>query len=371
MIYLLLLSIFVVPIASIFTKPQLDIWYSNYMALIGVGSIWLAATIWKLNKILSIFLVYLTFSYLFISFDSPRAPFCFIAAIVSILTIYQFSQTKNRKMIYAGISIMGLISIVYCIFQSFNIDPFFGHPSNSKLKFVVSFMGSRNQLGAYHLGTAFYWFPLMPLSILPIFLSKCNTALIGLLCGSIVWGMFKFGKKRTVIALLGLSLLIPIWLSHNKKSGYEIMERLNLWKLTIQQTITGKSYLLDGQIIAKCNPLFGYGLGQFFTTSYLTQTDDITYGKLHYYEHAHNDFIEGFYEFGYTGLIILSLLIFSVMRDFILSEKTNGVILTFSSLIAQSIASCGIYIFHSPISLFMFCVTLGLFYAEINQKGRM
>ena len=49
------------------------------------------------------------------------------------------------------------------------------------------------------------------------------------------------------------------------------------------------------------------------------------------------------------------------------SVKSMGVITTFASLIAQSASSFSVYVFHAPVSLFIFCLTLGLFYAEVNN----
>ena len=376
MSYFLFLSVFILPIVSIFTKPMNNVWYSNFMALIGVGFTCASLSLWKFNKLLSVFMIYLTFSYLFVSFDSPRTLICFLTAFGMAFLIYAVSLVENRGRIYRAIVVMSLLSIAYSIAQNFNFDPFF-RPLYSKVvnvdqltidyhKEIVSFMGSPNQLGVYHAGTAFFSPFLIPLSIIPIFLCKCTTALIGLICGALVYGFFRYGRK-TLIFLAILALLAPIWFKHNHKTSAELMERVNLWKLTIQQTISGKAYTPDGQLIAKCNPLFGYGLGNFFNTSWRTQNEKITDNYGHVYEHAHFDLIEAFWEFGYAGFAIVLLLIGSVILEFILAPKTYGVVMTFSSLIAQAVSSYGTYVFHAPISLFMICLTLGLFYGEVEE----
>ena len=75
--------------------------------------------------------------------------------------------------------------------------------------------------------------------------------------------------------------------------------------------------------------------------------------------------MEAFYEFGYIGLFMLILVIGSVGFVFMASNKSVGVVTTFASLVAQSVSSFSVYVFHAPVSLFMFCLTLGLFYAEV------
>lgn len=377
MIFLIILAIFFVPMASIITIKGTIVWYPQLLMLQLFGGIAFSSIFWRLNKFLAIFLAYLSFSYVYVTSANPRTLLCLGIGYMTISITLCISKIKNLKWIYIALTAMSVISAVYCVLQSFGIDPVF-ISMGEKFAGIVSFMGSHDQLGAYSCANAF-WFPfLTPLAIVPIFLSKCNSAFIGLIAGSLLYISFRYGKKFVGIFLIALAIIIIPWLHFCSKSHQEINERINLWKLSIQQIKSGtihESYFDGKTVTVSANPWLGFGLGNFFRMSPMSQYK--MYGLTHtrtdgiiehqFYEHAHNDLVEALYEFGYVGFAIIICIIISLVVAFICSNKTSGVILTFSSLLAQGISSCGIYIFHAPVSLFMICLTIGLFYGEINN----
>lgn len=381
MIYLIILAIFLVPMVSVVTIPGTIIWFPQLLALQLMGGFCFGSMFWKLNKFIAIFLGYLCFSYVYVTSANPRTLMCLMIGYGAMAICLVASKIKNTKPVYIALVVMALLSISYSIFQKLGIDPIFVPNDHNMRADTVSFMGSYNQLGDYSCANAF-WFPwLMPLSIIPIFFTKCNSALIGVIGGGMVCSYFQFGRKFTLIfgALL-LALLIPWW-HFCHKSDTELGERLNLWKLTADQIVTGRideSDLQGHKYTIKDNPILGFGLGNFFTYSPFSQykiwglkethvKSDVANYEQHFYEHAHNDFLEAIYELGYLGAIFILLIVSSVVSVFVSSIKTTGVVSTFSSLVAQCLASCSIYIMHAPVSLFIFCLTLGLFYAEVQN----
>lgn len=371
--YLIILAIFLIPIASIITIKGTIVWYPQLLALEFIGGLCYASMFWKLNKFISLFLAYLTFSYIYVSSDSPRTQMCLFIGYLAIGVTLAVSRLKDLKWIYIALITMSLLSIAYSILQSFGIDPIFKSIDGGK-EDVVSFMGSHNQLGIYSAGNAF-WSPLLiPLSVIPMFLAKCNSALFGLISGSLIYGYFIYGFKKIRIFLFFILILLIPWWSFCHKSNGEIIERFKIWKLTVNQLINGKIESSDtsgNKSLIQGSPFTGFGLGSFFVYSPYSQykiwgLEKTDSSKIeHFYEHAHNDLVEAFYEFGYVGFTIIVFCIISVVIIFIKSSKTSGVILTFSSLVSQSISSLSVYVFHAPVSLFMFCLTLGLFYAEV------
>jgi len=380
---IIILAIFLVPIASIVTIKGTIVWYPQLLALQFMGGICYSSMFWKLNKFLAIFLGYLAFSYIYIANASPRTQMCLLIGYFAIAITLITSQIKDLKWIYIALIGMSLLSIAYAILQAFGIDPIFIaiHPGDRN---VVSFMGSPNQLGLYSSANAF-WSPWMiPLAIVPLFMAKCNSALIGLICGSTIFIWCLYGKKAVSIFILCVLILIIPWWHYNHKQNQEIMERFNLWKLSFQQINSGKIDSIDlsgNKSLIQGSPLTGFGLGNFFVYSPFSQykmygltstkiyiDGKHSWGMEHFYEHAHNDLVEALYEFGYIGLFILIFVIGSVGYVFMASNKSVGIVTAFSSLVAQSIASCSVYVFHAPVSLFMFCLTLGLFYAEVNNE---
>ena len=374
---IVILAIFLVPIASIVTIKGTIVWYPQLLALQFIGGLCYASMFWKLNKFLAIFLGYLAFSYIYIANASPRTQMCLMIGSIAITLVV--SQLKDLKWVYVALIGMSLLSIDYSILQACGHDPIFV-PIHGTKEDVVSFMGSPNQLGIYSMANAF-WTPWMiPLAIVPIFMAKCNSSLIGLICGSMVYILAIYGKKAVSIAIICVLVALIPWWHYNHKQNDEIMERFKLWKLTINQVSHGtiESYDLSGnKSLIQGSPLTGFGLGNFFVYSpfsqykmyglpkTLMQSDKLPSGIEHFYEHAHNDLVEAFYEFGYIGLFMLILVIGSVGFVFMASNKSVGVVTTFASLVAQSVSSFSVYVFHAPVSLFMFCLTLGLFYAEV------
>lgn len=385
MIYLVILAIFLIPVASIINIPGTIVWYPQLLALQLMGGIFFASQYWKVNKFLALFLGYLVFSYIFITQAAPRTLLCLMIGYAAIAVTLAVSQIKDRKWIYLALVIMSIISIVYSILQAGGHDPVFVPLSSGETN-IVSFMGSSNQLGAYSCASAF-WMPfLMPLSLIPITLSKSNSAILGLAAGASVYIYTLYGKKAFAIMLVSMVILGMPWFAHNGKTSGAINERIDIWKLSLKQLTEGHSvvnmpmftdhqspyYMPPQARTIKCNPLFGYGLGNFFSISNKTQKECLFNYKHnlplgHVYEHAHNDLVEALYEFGYIGFGLVIMIILSIIFCFLNATKTIGVVLTFSSLVAQSVASCGIYIFHAPVSLFMFCLTLGLFFAEVTH----
>lgn len=382
MVYWIILAIFLVPMASIVSIPGTIVWYPQLLALQFIGCICLASRFWSLNKSLAVFLAYLAFSYIYVTSANPRTLLCLMIGYAAITVTLVVSTIKDLKWIYRALIVMSLLDIGFVILQACGIDPIF-IPIIPGKHDIVGFMGSHNQMGISAACNAF-WSPyLIPLALVPIFLVKCNSALIGLIVGTIVYIGYTLGKKYVLSALVLIALLAVPWWHYCHKSHQELGERVNLWKLSIDQIISGKIESCDltgHRTNYHTNPFFGFGLGNFFTLSPLSQykmygfEDTQTYvsgnpqGKiLHFYEHAHNDLIEAIFEFGYIGFIILLLMIDSVITLFIKAPKTHGVILTFAALIAQSVASFSVYVFHAPVSLFMICLTLGLFYAEVNH----
>lgn len=372
---LIIASIFLLPLASALPIRGTIVWYSQLLVLMGIGLTLLALQLWKMNKFISLLMCYEVFSYIFITSQSPRAMLCLMIGFSAISFSYAISLIKDTRVIYKCIVALAIFQFIYVLLQSFNID-FIFHGPNGKAD-LVGFMGSHNQLGAYFSSVSVILASINPflilVSVIPIFLAKQNGAMIGLIAGFLSYAYFTWNIKKVIFILAILLVAIIPWIKFAGKSNNEIMERINLWKSSIHQTISGRAIQKNEKYthISTCNPIFGYGLSNFFIISPLTQLKFLDNTKGHLYEHAHNDLVEGFFEFGLIGLILIILSIFTVIFDFInclhtLYPNTKLLIVSFCSLLGLSVTSMSIYVFHAPVSLFMFCLILGLFYREVN-----
>lgn len=373
---LLIASVFLVPMASIVPVPGTIVWYPQLLALIIVGLTCASMLFWKLNRFLALFLVYLVFSYVFICGQAPRSMLILILTFAAMFLTYAVTQVKERNLVYKAVVVMGLLNAVYVSAQYFHIDPFFKPTSTLAIDRMVGFMGSRNQLGIFQAIAATLSFSVMPWAslvlVIPLFLVKASTALIGLGVGTISYFLISGYRFMAFLVLIAGLIVIPFFI-HGKAS--EFGERVGLWKLTIKQANQGKAVAQLNEHTKKIytfSPWFGAGLGKFFEISPMTQGVLWQSCSSARYEHAHNDPVEALFEFGRIGLALLVLCVGGIVGDFIrclhlLHPGTEKLILSFSSLITLAVCSLGVYIVHAPVSLFVLALMLGLFYAEVSN----
>lgn len=378
---LVIASIFLIPLSSIIPMTGTVVWYPQLLMLLLIGLSALAFQFWKMNKFISLLLIYEILSYIFVCNQSPRTMLCLICGFAGISIAYIISNLKDTKILYRCIIGIAITQSIYTVLQHFNIDPFFHNPDSNKAD-VVGLVGSHNQLGIYYSAVGIILASFNPIlltfSLVPIFLAKCNSAIIGLIAGGLVYTTFLYGKKWVSIALLAICLLAVPWIHYAGKSRVEIKERFDIWELTLTQAFSGyakqvgtKEWMPGLQREYRANPTFGFGLGNFFVISPLSQYD-FWFSKTHRYEHAHNDLIEALFELGYIGFILILFCIASVISDFLnavhaFHPATKRLIISFSCLVVMAVSSLSVYVAHAPVSYFMFCVILGLFYAEVNN----
>lgn len=378
---ILCISIFLVPLSSVFQIPGTIVWYSQYIAFIGLGLCLACFLTWQINKPLAVLLAYCVFSYIFVCHQHPRAMLCLMSGMSGIGLICIVSKIKNTRIIYRSMIGMSALQFLLIILQRSNMDPFFHQINHENLSETVGFVGSHNQLGIYYAAVSPFLLQLslflFPIALIAIFFTHCSTTAVGLIVGTFFYfACFKY-KILWVIAPF-LLICVFFWPKFDS-FGESFKERINIWKLTFDQVGSGKAVMDAGgglNHIVTCNPLTGFGLGSFLMISPLTQWVMLDKNikkesrPQHRYEHAHNDLIEYIFEFGIIGIPILLLIIGDILFKFITTLKTNMLIMVFSSLIAQIVCSFGVYVIHAPVSFFMLCLTIGLFYAEVNHARK-
>lgn len=380
MLILICLAVFVVPMASLVTMPGTIVWWPQYISFIMLGFLLASAFIWRESKALSLLSIYCLYSYVFVCHQHPRALMCLVSAYAGIALICAVGALKETKFVYKAILGIVIAQFVLVVLQRLNLDPFFHLNGNEKLCDTVGFVGSHNQLGIYSasvLPLFLNWFAL--LALIPLFLSKCSSALLGAVLGvSVVLGFM--GKRSLIFLFLAVLVFSSAWLKVDSSAEYALRERIAVWKLSVKQLAAGKAVMKMSEKVNRivtCNPLTGFGLGSFIMISPSTQEETISQvnkipvkdipENFHRYEHAHNDAVEWLFEGGYLGVLILLFCLLSALGAFILSPKTPGVLMIFGSLVAMAVTSMGAYVVHAPVSFFMFCLMVGLFNAEVKD----
>lgn len=368
--WLVALSVFLIPMSAIVPIPGTILWYGQFIALLTLGFLFLINIIWHTYKPLACIGLMSLFSYIFIAQTNPRALMCLVAAFSGLMLIVAVRNMKDVRHVYGAILAMAFIQGVYVVFQHFGIDPFFkklGGPGTD----VVGFVGSHNQLGIYYAGIIPFLISsplLLPVAIIPLMLAKCSSAVIGAFAGALFYAE-QTRKLVMPVAILILAFCFLPWLK-NDIAPNVFKERSALLQLTTSQVLSGRLVTDDGQVI-KANPLLGFGIGNFFMYSHLSQKGIIINEGQHRYEHAHNDLVEVLFDFGIIGMIVVLWTIYMFFNAFLTCvNRTRLMTISFASLLAQGIASLGVYVIHAPVSFFMFCLTTGLFLHEVNHANK-
>lgn len=354
-------------------------WYGQLVTLLCVGFLLASVLIWQVNRPLSVLSAYCLYSYLFICQQHPRALICLVLAYIGIGLICLISKLRVNASIYTALMCMAAIQFMLLMFQKVNLDPFFHSIINPNLSDTVGFVGSHNQLGIYYAVVApilfHFCFPAVAMSVIAICFSMCSAASLGALAGILTYAWFM--KMRWAVWLIIAGTLVSVLLMCRFDNvGQIFSNRVKLWKQTVVQTVQGKINLDLGKgvnHILTANPLTGFGMGSFIMLSPKSQGDDLfkkgwSYENTPRWEHAHNDLVEFFFEFGWLGLPILIWLALDILTRFLKASKTNLLVMSFSSLIAILVTSLGVYVIHAPVSYFMLCLAVGLFYREA-EKG--
>ena len=353
-----------------------NVWFPQLIALITVGLILLSFQLYDFNKTLSIFMVYLSLNYVFVCQLHPRAMLCLLCAFAGCFIAKAMSKQKQTGLFYNIFIFLAIVQFFYVIAQYFGHDPFFSSVYNSNVKEITGVVGSHNQLGIYSstlsvlLLSVCIYAPLV--IIIPIILCKTSTAMIAALVGCLLYMVINKDYLKVIALCVMVLSGMFIWKNFDNNTFDSYKERLGIWKLTLDQAVSGKSILYgkEGFQVVKSNPLVGYGLGSFMVNSPASQ-DKLLVAVRHRYEHAHNDILEAFYEFGYIGSFLIFCLILGCLRAYLgVINKTKQLNIVFCSLVVFAVCSLGVYVFHAPVSYFMFMIFFGLFHAEVRNASK-
>lgn len=380
-------AIFAVPISSVIKIQPADFWFVQYLALISFFVIMAGLVVWETSSALGLLVFLSLFSFIIVANQSPRALMCLFQITSGCLIIHLLSFMNKQQRMFHVKSILGFAFLqgLFLIVQLFHKDPFFKSLEDFTKSVPVGWMGSFNQIGLFSAVTAPFSFIFCPgiliVNLLGLICSKTTTCWISF--AVIAAFFFRRIKTRLKVLLLLLSLVGAIFFyMHVERITFRAFrERFVIVKHSINDVIDGKIWMeMKDENIKKlvtCNPLFGYGLGNFMVISPRTQSDylgadminrDGTIGKKgHRYAHAHNDPVEFFYEFGYLGLAWMIYAGNEVIGRFRRARKTKILMASSLALLAQFICSLGIFTVHTALGGFFLILFLGLFYGEVRD----
>jgi O-antigen ligase len=376
--FFIICSLIIGLISAAIPIPGTDVWYSQFIAVMGIGFLCLAILISRMSLSIGIFFAYLVFSTIFIAKTDLISILCLIQTGLCLLVAYLVSKLnlRYRDIIIKTLFYLLLFQVGWGILQYFNLDPVFKMVgSDNKLCDTVGFSGSHNQYGLFLSALSplvFNNLILCALVLTAIIISKTYSAFIAM-AAAFVYFNRKTSKVFYLSAIAFICLSFVFLYFNPKNLDMKLKERIGIWKLSIHQVMNEKAVLdLNSQVkeIIPCNKWFGFGFGRFFGISPYTQNKVIASNSkgTHRYEHAHNDYVELFFD---TGIIGISLFIFIIIGFLVNLSKFDNfrIRLIGSCILAFAVCAMSIYTVHTACNGFLFCVLLGLIYAEFNYKN--
>ena len=382
--FLICVAIFIVPLSCLI-PVGVELWYIQFLALFSIGCLGISIYLWDKNKLLSLFTGYCLFNGIVVARQHPKTIIVLIMiyfGCLAVEVISSFSKSQKKKILWCIVG-LAFIQGVFIVIQFFGLDPFFIATKEERFFRTVGFSGSRNQIGLFFAIVSPLVLAqapiLLSLIIFGIFCSATNSAWIGLIFGCLTLAFFKYGQFCKVFILLGICTVLFFYSFEDVSRG-AYKERLELYKHTISlvegeyavMKIKKKNVTAIKELT--CNKWFGFGLATFSRIAPYTQDKfvrkDRDHLQSHVYTHAHNDLLEVWFELGRIGFLLALALIFKLVWDFIKARKTTLLVISFSCLVAQIVASQGIFTVHTAISGMLLIIFYGIFVGEIRlQKG--
>jgi len=378
---LIILALFGTLLSSLIPCNGQPVWYDPYLGLLFFLSLGISVFIWKFNKILSLLSLFCLISSFFIAQLSPRAIVLLFQVNLSLLACYGISKldSKNRKIIVWGIFELVTLQLAWVTLQYFNLDPIFKSIINPGHSELVGFNGAKDQMGSFFAITfpvVLYCCPILaPLPIIAIILSKSSFAFISaIIAGLIYLSYTNRAYYKIFIVFVLLSSMIFFGKAEKIKSA-DIFTRANVWRYAAIATVEGKIDLENNgqKLQLKTNPIWGYGLGNFLRIfPFVPQTQNGVGNGFNFvnekFEHAHNDYVEIFFEFGYLGLALISLFFLSFIWSFNKLNKSNEIALYFSCLIAYFLNASGNFLTHLGMSGLLLIIFYGMYRGSLNER---
>ena len=357
-----------------FLKIGTPVWSGQYLILCLFLYIWLALYLWEFNKFLTILILVCIFSVFFRTQCTVKSISMLNQIVFLSFLSHHVSKMKNYKWLIGMIAGIVLMQFMWIVLQYFNIDPMFKPIDGSRDK-LVAFMGSPDQMGAFFaitLPLMCYINPVLGLvSLIGIIISKSSFAIMaGVLAGSMYFLKTGIYKLKLWVIIGVISSIIIFFGFVEKITGADFQMRFSVWKHAVQSVTTGKISVVINErpLQAITNPVFGYGMGNFpklfphVPQSYVENKFNYMDEK---FTHAHNDYVETFFELGYLGLMSLLLLLGGWICDFFKKNSKEAIM---CGCCVSSYLLCATGNFVSQIAVLGFLLSLfyGMFKGVSN-----
>ena len=386
MIKIIAFIIFLIPLSAIIKLGETDLWYSHYFFSSFFLFLFLAYNLRKFNLPLSIFLAWVVFSSYFVASHHPRSfltlvqlmGFSYMACLISTF------NSKGRGLIVRSLLAVFVLQSFMMILQFFNVDPIFNSIKDITKDSIVGLSASPNQFGLFmaDMGAVVLLFSphLFLVSVAGAALSKTSFALVGMSIGTLLFLLISKSRLFIRFVIMFLVVISIFLLTVDRPSLTNAKERWRVWYNSIKSVETGRIEMTQKRYngisttrYVTCNRWTGFGFGNFMRISpysqsaYLIENDGTRWFD-HVYEHAHNDYVEIYFDTGRVGFALLSILLWNFLCLYSKAkEKTLKLKSYFCAIVTHLIAALGIYTVHTVVSGMMLAVLYGLYIGELRD----
>jgi len=377
---LTIIALFFVTIASAIPFPSYNVWFGQYVGLLAIFFISLVLYLWNKNKPLSLFLSFCILSTFSVTRLSPRAIMLMYQISLGAVFVYAIAQLnyKNREKIKYAIALLVMLQFLWIILQWCGLDPLFVCVYNDKMDGLVGFSGAPNQIGAFFAITLPMMLHIHPLlsiiSIIGLIVSRSSFAFVAGIVSGLLYCFFVY-RKFFYYILIAFTLISAFFLKKVDNPCFvDFKTRFGVWAHAIHSTIEGDISMKHAgrEGIVKTNPLYGYGLGNFFVIFPRTPERPYFNYEREKYNHAHNEYVESFFELGYIGIIIIFSMIIKFFINFLYTIKDEEIMAYFCCIMAILINSMGNFTLHIALNGLLLIVYYGLFEGvRIGNKTRL
>ena len=371
---LTIIAIIVIPLAGAIPTVG-PIWYPQYLALLFFSIMGISLFLWDFNKYLSAFLVICLLSTFFITKISPRAVTLLWQLSICLLIVYKISSfdKKQRRMILFAVLAFAVINNIWLVLQAHNKDFIFHLLANPTQDGMVGFLGSPDQVGIYSSLIIPVLLGLNPillgLSLAGLFFSKSSFAVVAAISGCLFYSFYVNKKLFKGLVILFLVLGSLFFLKVDRLRSIDFKTRTGVWKHAIESTVKGEIRIRKKRhnLIINSKPFLGFGFGSFLTIfPYVPQQGDFNYVD-EKFTHAHNDYVEYFFDLG-IGFIIILLLMTDMVRRFIKARKTKELMIYSSGLLIYGINSMGHCLSQFAVPGLFLLLYLGMFFGVLREQ---
>lgn len=377
-LFIIISALIVIPLSSVWPIIGTDVWYPQFVMTVFFVFAAIAYQISKMSKAIALFFFYCVVSTVFIDRLYPTALIEMVqmgGCLLIATTICKLNDGQRKKIWYAIVAVL-VIQSTLGILQMIGVDPFFRMKADYRLIDVCGFSGGRNQYGLSLASTSMAALAvcpyLIPFAVIAMFGSKTLTTFVAFVIASLFFLINRINRIKAVVIFLLSLLFIPLFLHYAPKTSNKLYERVAIWNLTINQVNAGKITIPVNENMKKVvtgNVLTGYGMSSFFKLSPSTQGNVINKAYDYRYEHAHNDYVETYFDLGLIGIAFLVWIFTEMIFMFhVKRNRTKLLIASASALIVYAVSAVSIYTVHTAVSGFYLAVFIGLFYGALKDS---